>query len=244
MVRQVADGSVPFEWTQVLLVSDDPAKGLGEAAADDLLFPQLMALLSRPSRTVDLVSAYFIPGREIADALQRLSRDGLRIRILTNSYAATDVPVVHSAYAKYRPDLIRSGIKLYELKPEHAVRDEEQGPNIGESSRASLHSKTLAVDGERIFIGSFNFDPRSAFLNTEMGVLIDSPEIAGALDLAFSERFRELSYVPDLGGSGEIEWQEVSAEGKEVRHSSEPGTDVITRFVLWVTGLLPIEWLL
>lgn len=244
MVRQVANGSLAFEWTEVALVSDDPAKGLGQAADDDLLFPQLMALLDRPSRSVDLVSAYFIPGREFTDALEKLSRSGLRIRILTNSYAATDVPIVHSAYAKYRPDLLRSGIELYELKPEHAVPDEEQGPTIGGSSRASLHSKTLAVDGDRIFIGSFNFDPRSAFLNTEMGVLIDSPRMAGALELAFESRFRQVSYVPTLTAPGGIEWQERTADGRQVSQAREPSTDLFSRLLLWVTGLLPIEWLL
>ena len=203
-----------------------------------------MALLSRPSRSVDLVSAYFIPGREFTDALEKLARSGLRIRILTNSYAATDVPIVHSAYAKYRSQLLRSGIELYELKSEHAVPDDEQGPGIGGSSRASLHSKTLAVDGERIFIGSFNFDPRSAFLNTEMGVLIDSPGLAGALDSGFAERFPRLSYVPTLTESGGVEWRELTAGRNEIRHASEPGTGIVSRLLLWVMGLLPIEWLL
>ncbi len=93
LVRDLAAGRLTFEWTEVVLVSDDPAKGLGEAADEDLLFPQLMALLSRPTRSVDLVSAYFIPGREFTEALQRLASAGLRVRILTNSHAATDVPV-------------------------------------------------------------------------------------------------------------------------------------------------------
>lgn len=244
LVRGLVAGSLTFEWTDIVLVSDDPAKGLGQAATDDLLFPQLMALLSRPSRSVDLVSAYFIPGREVTDAFEQLSTAGVRVRILTNSQAATDVAIVHGAYAKYRPDLLRSEVELYELKPEYAAPDGQGGSYIGGSSRASLHSKTLAVDGERIFIGSFNFDPRSLFLNTEMGVLIDSPEMAGALGAAFSNRFPQVSYVPGLTPRGEVVWDEMAPDGTQVRHESEPGTNALSRLLLRAVGLLPIEWLL
>lgn len=244
LVGELVAGRLTFEWTDVALVSDNPAKGLGQAAINDLLFPQLMALLSRPTRSVDLVSAYFIPGMNFAQALERLAGSGVRVRILTNSQAATDVVVVHSAYVKYRADLLRSGVELYELKPEHASQDEPGLRGLAGSSRASLHSKTLAVDEERIFIGSFNFDPRSLFLNTEMGVLIDSPRMAGALADIFSDRFPLLSYVPELTGENEIAWDELAADGMRTRHEREPGTDPLSRLVLWLLGLLPIEWLL
>lgn len=244
IVSRIAAGELSFEWVKVALVSDDPAKGLGEADNRDLLFPQLMALLSKPSRSVDLVSAYFVPGREFTDALEQLAGEGIRVRILTNSQAATDVVVVHSAYVKYRPHLLRSGAELYELKPAFSAPDEPEVRGIGGSSRASLHSKTLAVDEERIFIGSFNFDPRSLLLNTEMGVLIDSPRMAGALAAAFSERFRQVSYVPELTSEGAMVWDEVGTGGRQIRHLEEPGTNRLSRLVLWFLGLLPIEWLL
>lgn len=244
MVNRIMAGQLTFEWTKVALVSDDPAKGVGEAENKDLLFPQLMALLSKPSRSVDLVSAYFVPGRDFSGALERLARAGIRVRILTNSQAATDVGVVHSAYVKYRPHLLRSGVVLYELKPAFAARDEPSVRGLAGSSRASLHSKTLAVDEERIFIGSFNFDPRSVLLNTEMGVLVDSPRMAGALAAAFSERFPLMSYVPELTAEGAMVWDEVGADGREIRHAAEPGTNPFSRLQLWLLGLLPIEWLL
>src|SRR3546814_15103624 len=114
-----------------------------------------MALLSKPSRSVDIVSAYFVPGKEFTDALEQLARAGIRVRILTNSQAATDVVAVHSAYVKYRPHLLRSGVELYELKPAFSIHDEPDIRGIAGSSRASLHSKTLAIDEEQLFIGSF-----------------------------------------------------------------------------------------
>ena len=244
VVRDIVSGAVAFEWTRVTLVSDDPAKGLGEAADDDLLFPQLMALLTRPGRSVDLVSAYFVPGRRFTTSLADLARSGTRVRVLTNSQDATDVMLVHSAYVKYRPELLRSGVELYELKPAFVSEAEQDLNDLSASSRASLHSKTMAVDGRRIFIGSFNFDPRSLHLNTEMGVLIESPRMAAGLARAFAEAFPAASYRPRLVDDGGLLWEEVTADGSLVLHEAEPGSGPLDGLLIWVLGLLPIEWLL
>ena len=114
----------------------------------------------------------------------------------------------------------------------------------GTSSRASLHSKTMAVDGERIFIGSFNFDPRSFGLNTEMGVLIESPRMAQSLADAFAETFPAASYRPRLAGDGALVWEATASDGTPVLHKEEPGSTLLSRLLLSVLGLLPIEWLL
>lgn len=243
LVRELLAGELAFEWTEVTLVSDDPAKGLGKAKDRDLLFPQLLTLLSTPTHSVDLVSAYFIPGKAFKSRLQQLADKGIRVRILTNSQAATDVALVHSSYVKYRAGLLASGVELYELKPEYSVTDEPDTQGLY-SSRASLHSKTLAVDENRIFIGSFNFDPRSVFLNTEMGVVIDSPRLAKNLADAFVERFPNASYQPVLTQEGAIVWDEAEAKGTTVRHETEPRTTPASRLALWIYGLFPIEWLL
>ncbi|HEX8756572.1 MAG TPA: phospholipase D family protein [Steroidobacteraceae bacterium] len=244
VIKQIKTGRMTFEWTEVISVSDDPAKGLGKAKRDDLLFTRLMALLAKPSRSVDLVSAYFVPGKRFSKTLEQLARTGVRVRILTNSQAATDVVLVHSAYVKYRRSLLRSGVELYELKPEYATQGEPRVRGLAGSSRASLHSKTLAVDEERIFVGSFNFDPRSVRLNTEMGVLIDSPHMAESLAVAFAERFQRLSYVPELNGEGTTVWEELGPDGTKIRYRTEPRTSARSRLLLWLAGSLPIEWLL
>lgn len=244
VVTGIISGGLAFEWTDVILVSDDPAKGLGHAEVNDLLFPQLMELLARPSASVDLVSAYFVPGVRFAHALANLARDGTRVRILTNSPDATDVIIVHSAYVNYRPELLRAGVELYELKAAFAADPEDERLGAAGSSRASLHSKALAVDGRRIFIGSFNFDPRSFALNTEMGVLIDSPALAAGLARAFSEIFPDRSYRPILLDDGSLVWAETSVAGGVVLHHDEPGTTLLTRRMLSLLGWLPIEWLL
>src|SRR5690606_15533349 len=158
-----------------------------------------------------LVSAYFVPGRQFTKRLAQAAGAGVRVRILTNSQAATDVMVVHSAYVNYRPALLEAGVELLELKPEYATRDEPDPP--GGPSRASLHSQSLAIDGQRIFIGSFNFDPRSVMLNTEMGVVIDSPRIAGALADVFAAEFPQRSYRPVMTDGGFLAWAETLANG-------------------------------
>src|SRR5690606_5673393 len=109
---------------------------------------------------------------------------------------------------------------------------------VGGSSRASLHSKTMAIDAQRVFIGSFNFDPRSFALNTEMGVLIDSPRLAAGLDHAFSEVFPGASYRPALGDDGTLVWTEAMPAGEATHHDKEPGTTPLTRLALSLLGLL------
>jgi cardiolipin synthase C len=110
-------------------------------------------------------------------------------------------------------------------------------------SASSLHAKTFSVDGKRVFIGSLNFDPRSARLNTEMGFLIDSPSLAARLPGAFEGRIRDRSYEVRLSDAGEMYWIERDGE-RQVRHSTEPGAGPGRRIVLWFLSLLPIDWLL
>jgi putative cardiolipin synthase len=231
-------------------VSDDPAKTLDRAARTDiLLIAQLVAGNDGPQRSFDLVSPYFVPAERGTAALVSLAQRGVRVRILTNSLQATDVSVVHSGYAKRRCALARAGIQLYELKPSAAMpagkrkkRDDDED-NVT-SSKASLHAKTFAADGERLFVGSFNFDPRSALLNTEMGLVIDSPALAQRLSRAFDDLMRANAYeVRAREGDACVEWIEHTAAG-EVRHMTEPHTGAGRRAWLQFLMALPLDWML
>lgn len=241
-VRQLTEGTLAVEWAPAQMISDDPAKGLGRAAREELMFEKMQRIFGSPKLTVDLVSPYFVPGEFGVDLFSGFAKRGVKVRALTNSLEATDVAAVHAGYARRRRDLLEAGVKLYELRsqlarPAHAQRD-----SAG-SSGSSLHAKTFAVDGERLFIGSFNFDPRSASLNTEMGFVIESPALAGRMQTVFDRSVPEASYEVELGDGGRLRWAE-RRDGRVVRHETEPGAGFWRRLAVSILSKLPIEWLL
>jgi putative cardiolipin synthase len=235
--------SLPLEWAATRLVSDDPAKALMHGAPDSGLEPQLRHLLGEPVHAFDLVAPYFVPGKAFADEVSALARSGVAVRILTNSLEATDVGAVHAGYAKWRKQLIGAGVKLYELRRSRSFDNTIKLPPAPVGSASSLHAKTFAVDGKRMFIGSFNFDPRSVSLNTEMGFVIDSPvmarQLAEALDSGLADRAYEVRLAPD----GSLYWLE-QTHGATIRHDTEPGTSFWRRVGVRILSWLPIDWLL
>ena len=245
-IQQLVAGELTLEWTAVRLVSDDPAKGLGRAKSAALVPQRLQEVLGRPQRELLLVSPYFVPTDNGSRALTQLSECGVQVSVLTNSLAATDVPAVHAGYAKRRVELLRSGVKLFELKPDgSAPRSSSADRGLSGSSGASLHAKTFAIDGERVFVGSFNLDPRSAALNTESGFVIDSPAMATQIAAAFTEQLPQRSYALRLDSDGHVEWQDASSpRGSTEMFHHEPQTALWKRAMVRLLSWLPIEWLL
>ena len=240
MVRELLAGSLPLEWADTRLLRDDPAKTLDTTGRTDvLLLEELLRTTVQPKQSFDLISPYFVPGEEGTAALAALAGRGVAVRVLTNSLEATDVGAVHAGYAKRRRELLRAGVRLYELR-----RSAEQVRASGTgSSSASLHAKTFTLDRRNTFVGSFNFDPRSALLNTEMGLLIDSPVLGQRLAAALDADAPKVAYEVVLAADGELEWIERGAQA-ETRHASEPGVGPLRRAWIRFLGLLPIEWLL
>jgi putative cardiolipin synthase len=244
LVQQLVDRQLPLEWANATVVSDDPAKTLDTTARKDiLLLTELLPIIGPPSHSFDLVSPYFVPGDEGTAALEKLSERGVKVRILTNSLAATDVPAVHAGYAKRRCELLRSGVQLYELKPS-AGQPGQRTTTPGSSSAVQLHAKTSALDRDRLFVGSFNFDQRSAFLNTEMGIVIESPALAQRLADALDVQLSKQAYEVRAAADGHCpEWIERTPAG-ETRYEVEPGTSAGQRGWIQFLEMLPIEWLL
>ena len=244
LLGQLLEGRLPWVWAEARLVHDDPAKTLDTAERTDvLLLASLMDGQVRPRASLDIISPYFVPGERGTELLEGLARGGVRVRVLTNSLAATDVGVVHSGYAKRRCRLARAGVRLYELKASASAEARADRPE-SVSSKASLHAKTFAADRARLFVGSFNFDPRSALLNTEMGLVIASPELAGVLATAFDERIPPQAYeVRAREGGSCIEWIERAAGGERVHHT-EPATSWGRRAWVGFLTLMPLDWLL
>ena len=253
-----------FVWADVRLVSDDPSKALGDASDDALLIARLDEVLSTPRRSLALVSAYFVPGEKGTRAFADLARRGVRVSVLTNALESTDVVAVHAGYAKRRKPLLAAGVRLFEMQ--RLADDRRDGAGTGPfgSSGSSLHAKTFAVDGQRAFIGSFNLDPRSIRLNTELGFVIESPALARRIEGAFDEGVPARAYEVRLDGDGDLYWVDrrggadgpgssdgpggddpgAGDRGEPVRLDREPGAGPVKRLFVAALALLPLEWLL
>jgi len=242
VIASALAGTLPFDWAPARMVSDDPAKGLGLASRDDLFLQRLLEIVGEPMTELQLVSPYFVPTAEGVETFTRLARSGVQVALLVNSLAATDVDAVHSGYTRRRKALLKAGIKLYEMRRESQIEPVRRTGVFG-SSASSLHAKTFAVDRQRLFVGSFNFDPRSANLNTEIGFVIESPRLAGVLADGFERGIPERAYEVQLDRDGSLFWTE-TVDGETLRYDVEPETTTLQRALVFVLSLLPIEPLL
>ncbi|MDP2120349.1 MAG: phospholipase D family protein [Hoeflea sp.] len=249
LIRTLMAGPDAVEWARLTLVVDDPGKGLGQQGAGGLLIERLAAILTGaatgPTVSVDLISAYFVPGRHGTGLLTGLAAQGVAVRVLTNAQEATDVMTVHGSYAEYRPALLAGGVGLGELRADPLIPQQDKTlASFLAGSASSLHSKVFAIDGEQVFIGSFNFDPRSARLNTEMGLLIESTTFAKAVTRAVDQVMERGAYALRLSPANAVEWVTQDESGAEIVHATEPNTTWFDRFKVRVIGVLPVEWMM
>jgi cardiolipin synthase C len=220
---------------KVSVISDPPEKALrdkGESWLKNMLSP----LVAGASRTIEITSPYFVPRDEAVKALIGLVKGGVDVTILTNSLAATDVAAVHSGYARHRPQLIKGGVRLFELQPHGRASD----ISLFGSSGTGLHTKAFVADERLGFIGSFNFDPRSASLNTEMGVLFEHIPLAKKMREVFElETSPSMSYQVSMS-DGKLRWEGDSHGALRV-FNREPETHWSRRLAVWLIAWLPIQ---
>ncbi len=248
---EMEDGELEFTWAPARLISDPPDKAVGRAPPGELLAGRLAQALGEPSRQLTVISGYFVPTRAGTDALVAMARRGVEVRVLTNSYAATDVGFVHAGYVRRRKRLARAGVRLFEMPaPDDQAKTVRKfvrsGSGRGRSLRAAgttLHAKSFGVDGERLFVGSFNFDPRSIHLNTEQGLVIESADLAGEMARAFDEDIIPATYNVRATAAGDLVWID-RRDDEPQPERVEPGTTVASRAVVRLLSHLPIEWLL
>ncbi|MBS0569242.1 MAG: phospholipase D family protein [Proteobacteria bacterium] len=243
LVRDLLAGKQALAWAPTHLVSDDPKKGLAHEKDSDLMVTRLARILGGMERELYAISPYFVPTSRGTGFFCSRAREGLHVAVLTNALEATDVLAVHSGYAKRRHKLLRAGVKLYELRRSSPARRRWwRAQGFHGSSASSLHAKTFSVDRRRLFIGSFNFDQRSVRLNTEMGLVIDSVEMATASADAFVHDVQANAYEVRLRGH-RLEWIERNEDVESI-HRTEPGSTIWQRVFVWIVGKLPIDWLL
>lgn len=227
--------------TAALLVDAPEKIGTPEhPPVEELVFSPLIDRVQAVQHELTLVSAYFVPGDLGMSLLTELRSRGVRVRVLTNSLAATDLPLVHGGYTRYRQALLQAGVELHEMRstPNHSSR--WRWPWQG---KVSLHSKALIFDRQSAFVGSFNMDPRSAFWNTEIGVLIDNETIAGQLEvLAEQAMAADISYRLGLDEEQRLLWYWQGPKGLQVRRR-EQGS-LWGHLLAWFSArFAPQDWL-
>ncbi|MGZ2384801.1 putative cardiolipin synthase [Rhizobium brockwellii] len=222
---------------KVDVLADPPEKAAGKLrTGQNVLMETLLPVITGTAEFIHITSPYFIPGERGVRALTKLRDKGVKVSVLTNSLAATDVAAVHAGYSRYRPALLKAGIELYELK---SIADVGSFSLRG-SKQASLHTKAFARDGKYGFIGSLNLDPRSVSLNTEMGVLFKSSDLVAQMDAIFAkETETDLSYPLRLE-NGSLRWLKV-VDGKRTLVRDEPDAGIARRATAWLIKWLPLE---
>ena len=205
------------------------------------IFSALDALVSNAQTEVLIENAYFVPRDHGVELVAALHARGVRVRVLTNSLASNDVVAVHSGYQKYRDDLLENGVEIYELRPDSTM-EQLRWSGLSSKSRAGLHAKAMVVDRRYVVVGSYNLDPRSADINTELALLVDSPAFAEMVAEFFDDGVKpENSYRVTLE-RGRLRW--TTSDGGTVRvYTKEPETSWWRRFTAGL-GILPIHSML
>ena len=228
-------------WAPGRIIWDDPAAIYDENAGGNV-GKAFYKKIETVRKELLAESAYFVVRERGVEAIGKLQERGVRVRMLTNSLATNDVLAAHAGYSKYRAEMIQNGLKLYELRPDAGlVQRTVKQSIISSKSKAALHTKAMVFDRESVFIGSFNLDPRSAEINTEAGLYVESPKLAGQVKEYLDEGVRpENSYQVLLNENGDLVWITETA-GKEVRYSTDPESSFWPRFKSGLIRMLPVQ---
>ncbi|MDM0011629.1 phospholipase D family protein [Variovorax sp. J22P168] len=242
VAQQLAAGRLVQTIATARVFADSPAKALGftPAVAEVSVNHQTMALFAEAREQVRIVSPYFIPGERGMAMMRKAgaTQANGRIVLVTNSLGSTDEPLAYAEYAKYRKAMLEAGVQIFELGPELSRMTDDLGGAFHQSI-SRLHAKVAVIDERLVFIGSMNLDGRSALENTEIGVVIDSHEIAYTVADLLGQRLAAGAYRLRLSPEGNhTEWIATEADGSQKIHRVEPGDDWRYRLQFWL--LLPL----
>ncbi len=244
LARELDARQLELAWVPATVLADRPAKIASESSPDqeETIANDLSALIRSASQELIIISPYFVPGADGIALLRSLVRRGVHIRILTNSLAATDSPLVHIGYSHYRVELLHLGVDLSEVRPKLGTTRPRFHPF--RSGYASLHAKAVVVDEKTVFIGSLNMDARSARINSELGLVIRSGEIARQVTAVLDDISADGSYHLELEDhSNRIEWISGPPGAQQIWHRDPEATE-LQRFVLkLLTPFAPEELL-
>lgn len=245
--EELQDGRLGLIWGEAYVFADHPDKPFESEVGGDLLETSVTYNIIEPMmkarHSVVISSPYFVPGAKGMAMLRELRDRGVKVTVLTNSLAATDEPVVHIGYSRYREEMLRMGIELNEVSGTRVKRNLRKF-HFGESL-GRLHAKLLVIDEQVVFIGSMNFDPRSATINTELGSIIESAPLARELTRVIDLDRLQSSWRVRLAPSGQgLEWLGADDSGELQTYTGEPDATLLTRLKLWLLGPFVPESLL
>jgi putative cardiolipin synthase len=227
-----------FTWAPYRLVFDSPDKGI-KARSEDApsIRPPLIESLESAKNELIVVSPYFVPLASGVERFSEIQKRGVKVSIVTNSLAANDQKLVYGGYAPSRKPLLQQEVRIFEVRSDGDVSGAQ---HVAEASATTLHMKAFVVDRRELFVGSFNFDPRSAYINTELGVIIESPKLAEFIASIVEEALPSQSWEAFLNEDGKLRWRGL-LDGEEVVLDKEPQTTFWDRFTAGFYRLLPIR---
>lgn len=230
-------------WAPAEFVYNPPAITAGDEKAGTIVADRLASLLSQAKAEVLIESAYFTVMDEALENLSPLLERNLKIDVLTNSLASTDVWTIHAGYTRNRKELLKKGVGLYEFRTD-AGSCETQVDNSRidcAGFKYSLHAKSVVFDQKTVFVGSFNLNPRSQLLNTETALIVDSPALAAEIASDITTNMQpQNSWQVALNEKNKLEWHgTVNGKAQVIHH--EPYTSSLSRFKSATISLLPLE---
>jgi cardiolipin synthase C len=234
--HELDERKVDLIWVPATVLADQPAKIASETSPDEevTIANDITDLMRTAKQELIIISPYFVPGKQGVALIGELVERGVRVRILTNSLASTDSPLVDIGYARYRVPLLKLGVELREMQPKLGQKHVRFHPF--RSSNASLHAKALVIDQRTVFIGSLNMDERSAKMNSELGLVMRSPEIAREVTGLLDDLSTDGSYKLQLDQRGRVEWMAGDPGAPKVWHT-DPETSRTER--VWLKMLSP-----
>jgi putative cardiolipin synthase len=251
-LAEILSAKSTLVWAKAEFAYDTPDKAQTTAGEQPgrLMWKRVARAAEGAKEELIIVSPYLVPGDTEMELLRRLRAQNVRIRILTNSLASTDMPVAHAGYLVCRVPLLEAGVELFEVRTTLGAPVTRRGLiKSGSSDQFALHAKVFVIDRQRVFVGSMNFDQRSLNINTEQGLVIDSPELAREIAARFEAIVQPAnSYRLELDDVGAptgptLRWVSVE-DGKTVTYDSEPGVDAVKRARVRFLSLLPLDHLL
>lgn len=231
------DGTGTIYSAPVALLHDGAAKLENPVDISQMtLISDLENLINNSNSSVFVITPYFIPSPSGVDFWQRAIDRGLEVTVVTNSLASTNHVPVHSGYSRYRKEMLEMGANIYEVRA-NAV--ELAGVGSGtKPENLTLHTKLILIDERYLFVGSLNLDPRSIEINAEMGLLIDSPEMAKQFMVDVNRALTQLTYKVELDEGEGLQWH-ATIGGNQTIETREPLTSWWRRLQSRIYRVLP-----